>query len=244
MLAGVLLHVVETEVPIDPAVDASPRRKGPVQDMDDPLPVLDDFEDVRSFERSPVPGLAAGFRIEGRPVQDDRRTSVAGQALHDLGLELDEGGVGEIEPLGRGAGRFLHRYSSARSAASEDPEYDQDEQGGREDDPDRNDQDLVDIVKLGFEIIRRQGQAEMGRGEEDAAEAADVGEKQEDHVRLPLADDRQEERERDPDEGLVHARQQADEEGRGEEEEIGPEALGRESVERRNRGRPRPPGSA
>ena len=78
MLAGMLLHVIEPDRPVDLPLDAVGRdfRR---QNMDDHLAVLDDIQDLDAVDRSFVPGLAAGLRIKAGPVKDDGRL-----ALNDL----------------------------------------------------------------------------------------------------------------------------------------------------------------
>ena len=75
VFAGVLLHVVETALPVDSAGDRA--LAGIASDGVDDIAVASLDTEHRSFiERAGVAGLAAAFRIERGAVQNDRELSV------------------------------------------------------------------------------------------------------------------------------------------------------------------------
>jgi hypothetical protein len=110
VLSRMLLHAVEPGRPVNAAADA-PALEAPVEDVEDRPVEVEDLDDSGPAERPRVPRLAAGLRVKGRPVEDDRRPAFVLPRLHDLGLELREIGVFIVEPLRSDIGhrRYLIR---------------------------------------------------------------------------------------------------------------------------------------
>jgi hypothetical protein len=97
VLARVLLHVIEAQGRVDPAAHRSlPDRRA--QDVEDPAVELDDLEDLDAVEGPAVPGLAARFRIEGRPIEHDGGLAPVLHPGHHGRLELEKIRVVVIEP--------------------------------------------------------------------------------------------------------------------------------------------------
>ena len=91
-----MLHAVEPARPVHTAADG-PGPDRLVEDVQDHAFEVEDLEHRGPAERARVPRLTAGLRVEGRPVEDDGGPAVALLPLDDLGLELREIRVLEIE---------------------------------------------------------------------------------------------------------------------------------------------------
>jgi hypothetical protein len=61
--------------------------------------LIHDVDDARSAQRARVVRLAAGRGIERGAIEIDRTAAVCG--VDDLGVKLEESGVGVIETLGQ-----------------------------------------------------------------------------------------------------------------------------------------------
>ena len=94
MLAGVLLHVVESPAPIDGAIDlpTGDRRLDLVRDS---LLLVDDVEHRDPRDGAQVVRLSAGGWVEGRPIEVDG-ASVFG-AVDDRCAETAQIGIGIVE---------------------------------------------------------------------------------------------------------------------------------------------------
>ena len=99
MLAGVLLHVVEPARPVDRTLDAVPRH-GRIEQVRDPVALIDDVDHRRRAEAPGVERLAAGGGVEGGAIEVDSSAVVA--PLDHRGVEGGEVGVGVVEAAGHG----------------------------------------------------------------------------------------------------------------------------------------------
>ena len=97
----VLLHVVAPAIRVHPAVHPF-GGDGAVEDVQDVRPLLDDRDDARALDRAGVPGLPAALGVKGGPVEDEGGPPLVLAAAHHGGVELEEVGVGGVEPLGHG----------------------------------------------------------------------------------------------------------------------------------------------
>ncbi len=70
MLSGVLLHVVETTLPIDRAFNGSGRQRF-VDDVEDQVPLVPNIKDGGVAKSPTIVRLAAGSGIEKRAIQDN-----------------------------------------------------------------------------------------------------------------------------------------------------------------------------
>jgi hypothetical protein len=84
MLARMLLHVIEAAVPVNaPRSPAAWNRA--VQDMEDrPGVILLNVEDTGLLQRSGIAGLASGFGIKSRLIEDDRGISIQPALFDDV----------------------------------------------------------------------------------------------------------------------------------------------------------------
>src|ERR1051325_1475154 len=112
MLSGVLLHVIAAAFAIDDEVHQRVARDADlcgsrINVVDDsPAIRLRDFRDPKTdfvgltSKPTGVVQLATTGRIEGTAVQDHADTLALGSELDDLGVELQQSGVGVVEALG------------------------------------------------------------------------------------------------------------------------------------------------
>ena len=110
VLAVVLLHVVAPPGRVDAAGNRARRRRA-AEDVQHLALVLLDVEHRDAAERPAVGGLPSALGVEGRAVEHHGGGSAAVADGDDAGVELDERGVLQVEPLG-------HAGSLARAAPS------------------------------------------------------------------------------------------------------------------------------
>ena len=115
VLAGVLLHVLESALPVDCAVDRSDSGLA-IEHVHDVVVSIDDVDDARVAKRPGVERLPAGGRIERGAIEDDGRLAVELLGMDDGGVELDGVGVGVVEALGQRLDPSERRIGSARLA--------------------------------------------------------------------------------------------------------------------------------
>ena len=72
MLAGVLLHVIESPRPVDGAADTRAGVDRAIRQMDDLILLVDDIDDTCSAERARVERLAARRGIERGLIEAQR----------------------------------------------------------------------------------------------------------------------------------------------------------------------------
>ena len=101
VLAVVLLHVVAPPLGVHPAVHAV-GEDWPVENVKDVRSVLEHRDDARVVQRPGVPGLPPALGVEGGPVEDDRGPALVLATADHRRFELEERGVGGVEPLGHG----------------------------------------------------------------------------------------------------------------------------------------------
>ncbi len=106
VLAGVLLHVVESPCPIDAPVHGS-RRQLAVEDVQDAAVVpIDHVHDRRGAEVADVEWLPAGRRIKRRAVEEDaNEASMSIRSRfdsHDRRVELGDVGIVVVNAVGHG----------------------------------------------------------------------------------------------------------------------------------------------
>src|SRR5512147_2104692 len=118
MLSAMLLHVVETALPVDLGADFAGRNRR-VQDVGHALFLIDYLDDVRSAERTHIEGLAAGRGIERRSVQIYAPAVVAG--FDHARAEFLEVAVPVVKTFGHGAIRLRCWRSDLDRGADELP---------------------------------------------------------------------------------------------------------------------------
>ena len=107
MLAGMLLHVIETPGAVHLAFGAIPLHF-PLHHMEDAALLLDDIEDRDSVDRSPIRRLSPPFRIETGLIQNQGGMPFVDFPSRDSGLKFPQIGVFEIEAAAGGDGLLAH----------------------------------------------------------------------------------------------------------------------------------------
>ena len=105
VLARVVLHVIETAVPVDDAMQRLSDSQLPValHHVDDVIVVVRHVDDRERAEPSGVERLAARGGIERTAIQPDRAAVAARVDAYDHGIELAAVRVVVVEALGHAA---------------------------------------------------------------------------------------------------------------------------------------------
>ena len=98
MLAGMLLHVVESAGPVHLTGYGSAARERRCQDMNDRI-LIDNVDHFCTTELAVVEGLTARCRIEGRAVERNRRPAVVLEAARHSGAEGTAVGIGVVNAV-------------------------------------------------------------------------------------------------------------------------------------------------
>ena len=93
MLAGVLLHVVESPGPVDAAGDGLSHGEGPVAGVIDDAVLFVDIQHLRLTQGAVIGALSAALGIEGGAVEDQLPLLLVGGAVQHRGLKLAEKGI-------------------------------------------------------------------------------------------------------------------------------------------------------